>query len=145
MIGLIAGLIAGLPIGREGPFVHMSACVASKLAKLKCFEDIQKNQALKKTMYSAAVSAGMCMAFGSPMGAILFSIEVATTYYMVSNLFKEFFCVSFTILIYKIFEMLGWLVIFTPTFYPLGIVIDFEIFFFALLGILCGLFGALYI
>ena len=85
------------------------------------------------------------MAFGSPMGAILFSIEVATTYYMVSNLFKEFFCVCFTILIYKVFEMLGWLVIFVPTFYPLGIVIDFEIFFFALLGVLCGLLGALYI
>lgn len=43
MIGLVAGLIAGLPIGREGPFVHMSACIANKLAKLKCFEDVQKN------------------------------------------------------------------------------------------------------
>jgi chloride channel 2 len=40
MIGLMAGLIAGLPIGREGPFIHMSACIASKLAKLKCFEEI---------------------------------------------------------------------------------------------------------
>jgi len=40
MIGLIAGLIGGLPIGREGPFVHMSACIAAKLAKFKCFEDI---------------------------------------------------------------------------------------------------------
>lgn len=96
-------------------------------------------------MYSASVSAGMCMAFGSPMGAIMFSIEVATTYYMVSNLFKEFFCVCFTILIYKVFEMLGWIVIFVPTFYPMGIFIDHEIFFFAFLGIICGLIGALYI
>lgn len=40
MLGLIAGLIAGLPIGREGPFVHMSACIANKLAKLRCFEEV---------------------------------------------------------------------------------------------------------
>jgi H+/Cl- antiporter ClcA len=85
------------------------------------------------------------MAFGCPMGAILFSIEVATTYYMVSNLFKEFFCVCFVTLIYKIFEMLNWLVIFVPTLYPMGIVIDHEIFFFAILGIICGLVGALYV
>ena len=43
MIGLMAGLIGGLPIGREGPFIHMSACVASKLTKFKCFEEIAKN------------------------------------------------------------------------------------------------------
>jgi hypothetical protein len=27
-IGLIAALIAGMPIGREGPFIHLSACIA---------------------------------------------------------------------------------------------------------------------
>lgn len=43
MIGLVAGLIGGLPIGREGPFIHMSACVAAKLAKFKCFADINNN------------------------------------------------------------------------------------------------------
>lgn len=43
MIGLIAGLVSGLPIGREGPFIHMSACIAAKLAKMKVFEDIQNN------------------------------------------------------------------------------------------------------
>ncbi len=40
MIGLIGALASGLPIGREGPFIHMSACIAAKLAKMKCFEDI---------------------------------------------------------------------------------------------------------
>jgi chloride channel 2 len=143
MIGLIAGLIGGLPIGREGPFVHISACVASKLAKFKCFEDINNNQALKKTMYSAAVAAGMTVAFGAPLGAIMFSIEVSTTYYMVSNLFKSFFCVTFSIIVYKVLEMLNWLVLYSPTKYPMNIVVDHEIFLFALLGIICGLLGAI--
>lgn len=129
-------------MGREGPFMHMSACIASKLAKFKCFEDIQNNQALKKTMYSAAVAAGMTAAFGAPMGAIMFSIEVSTTYYMVSNLFKSFFCVTFSIIIYKVLEMLNWLTLYQPTKYPMSIKVDHEIFLFAILGILCGLLGA---
>jgi len=93
-------------------------------------------------MYSAAVAAGMTVAFGAPMGAIMFSIEVSTTYYMVSNLFKSFFCVTFSIIIYKVLEMLNWLVLYSPTKYPMAIVVDHEIFLFAFLGIICGLIGA---
>lgn len=94
-------------------------------------------------MYSAAVAAGMTAAFGAPFGAIMFSIEVSTTYYMVSNLFKEFFCVTFSIIVYKVFEMLGWLMIYQPTSYPMAITVNHEIFLFALLGIICGLIGAI--
>lgn len=94
-------------------------------------------------MYSAAVAAGMTVAFGAPMGAIMFSIEVSTTYYMVSNLFKSFFCVTFSIIVYKVLEMLEWLVLYSPTKYPMSITVDHEVFLFALLGIICGLLGAI--
>ncbi len=94
-------------------------------------------------MYSAAVAAGMTAAFGAPMGAIMFSIEVSTTYYMVSNLFKGFFCVSFTILVYKILEMCGFILLYEPTSYPMNITVDHEILLFALLGIICGVVGAM--
>lgn len=93
-------------------------------------------------MYSAAVAAGMTAAFGAPMGAIMFSIEVSNTYYMVSNLFKSFFCVTFSIIVFKVLEMLNWLTLYSPTAYPMGIKVDHEVFLFALLGIICGVLGA---
>lgn len=42
-IGIIAALVAGLHVGREGPFIHMSACVASRLSKWEWFKDIGNN------------------------------------------------------------------------------------------------------
>lgn len=46
--GLITALIAGLPIGREGPFVHLSACIANKLSKLSWFTSIKHNSSAMK-------------------------------------------------------------------------------------------------
>lgn len=43
-------------------------------------------------MLTAAVASGVTATFGAPIGGVLFSIEVSSTYYMVSNLWKAFFC-----------------------------------------------------
>ena len=132
-------------MGREGPFVHLSACIANRMTKWPAFHDIGTNLALKKTMYSAAVAAGMTCTFGAPFGALLFSIEVSTTYYMVSNLFKSFFCACFAIIIFRITDKISWLHMFFPTKFPMAIKIDHELFFFAILGILSGLFAAVFV
>jgi H+/Cl- antiporter ClcA len=42
-------------------------------------------------MLAAAVAAGVTATFGAPIGGVLFSIEVTSTYYFVSNLWKAFF------------------------------------------------------
>ena len=109
------------------------------------FHDVGKNLALKKTMYSAAVAAGMTCTFGAPFGALLFSIEVSSTYYIVSNLFKSFFCACFAIIIFRITEKISWLHMFFPTKVPMAVRIDHELLNFALLGILSGLLSALFV
>lgn len=96
-------------------------------------------------MYSAAVAAGMTCTFGAPLGSVMFSIEVSTTYYMVSNLYKGFFCATFAVLIFKITDYIPWLHLFFTTKFPTGIEVDHEIFLYAILGILCGVFGAIFI
>jgi chloride channel 2 len=109
------------------------------------FHDIGTNLALKKTMYSAAVAAGMTCTFGAPFGALLFSIEVSSTYYMVSNLFKSFFCACFSLIIFRITDKISWLHMFFPTKFPMAIKIDHELFLFAFLGILAGLLSAVFV
>ena len=91
IIGLTAALSAGLSVGKEGPFVHLAGGVTNKLCKLRYFKDIQNNHSLKKQMLAAAVAAGVTATFGAPIGGVLFSIEVTSTYYFVSNLWKAFF------------------------------------------------------
>ena len=104
-IGLIAGMTAGLSVGREGPYVHMSACIGSKLSKLSWFRDMDNNSALRKQMYAAAIAIGVTATFGAPIGGVIFSIEVSSTYYMVSGFWNAFFCVTCGILFFKFLSM----------------------------------------
>jgi chloride channel 2 len=115
------------------------------MTKWTIFQDVGQNQALKKTMYSAAVAAGMTCTFGAPFGGLLFSIEVSSTYYIVSNLFKSFFCATFALVIFKITDMIPWLHMFFPTKFPMKIEINHELFLFAILGILSGIFAAIFV
>ena len=73
-----------MSVGKEGPFVHIAACIANKLAKISIFKDI--NNATKKNMLAAAVGAGVTATFGTPIGGVLFSIEVTSSNYIVANL-----------------------------------------------------------
>ena len=86
-LGLIAATGAGLSIGKEGPFVHLSAMIGHNLCKyFKCFKYIYKDSGLHLQVLGAAVAAGVAATFGAPVGGVLFSIEVTASYYLVSNL-----------------------------------------------------------
>ena len=56
-------------------------------------------------MLAASVAAGYTAAFGAPLAGVLFSIEVASTYYMVSNLWKAFFAATFCIIAFRYIEL----------------------------------------
>jgi H+/Cl- antiporter ClcA len=95
-------------------------------------------------MYAAAVAAGITATFGAPIGGVLFSIEVSSTYYMVSNFWKAFFCTTCGVILFKFLTVFRTVELFDQTaFNPVSI--DHEIIFFALLGLICGLISALFI
>ena len=83
-LGIVAATASGLSVGREGPFVHIACILADKLSNLPCFQIT--NSDIRKKILASAVAVGVSITFGSPVGGVLFSIEVTATYYNVSNL-----------------------------------------------------------
>lgn len=69
-IGLILVVSAGLWIGKEGPLVHVACCCAAVAMQL--FPQLDQNEAIKREVLAAASSAGISVAFGSPIGGVLF-------------------------------------------------------------------------
>ncbi len=82
-------MASGLWLGKEGPLVHVACCCANLL--LKASETLTSNEgtcillgsaaltnnlARKREVLSAAAAAGISVAFGSPVGGVLFSLEV---------------------------------------------------------------------
>ena len=107
IIGLVCGLGAGLSIGKEGPFIHMSCILGYQLTAFPYFSSLRKNDRLLRQMIAAAVSAGITAAFGAPIGGVLFGIEVTVTYYMVNNMWRSYLCAVVCIIVSKIFDITG--------------------------------------
>ena len=64
---------SNLSLGKEGPLVHVAACCGNIFAYL--FPKYGKNEAKKREVLSAAAAAGVSVAFGAPIGGVLFSLE----------------------------------------------------------------------
>ena len=69
IIGLTATLGSGLPIGKEGPFVHIASIVATLLTKLvTSFKGIYENESRNTEMLAAACAVGVASCFAAPVG-----------------------------------------------------------------------------
>ncbi|TIB80712.1 hypothetical protein E3Q22_01774, partial [Wallemia mellicola] len=67
-------IASGLSIGKEGPSVHVACCVGELVASL--FPYFHKSKLKMREILIAASAAGVACAFGSPIGGVIFSIEV---------------------------------------------------------------------
>ena len=95
-------------------------------------------------MFSAAISAGVTLACGTTLGGVVFGIETTSTIYLVSNIWKSFFCSAIcnfiTRLIYTKENHLQQFYVEKRDYTS----IPAEIFLFIILGLLGGLIGALF-
>ena len=85
-MGLILSVSAGLSLGKEGPMVHIACCIGNFFSYF--FPKYGRNEAKKREILSAAAAAGVSVAFGAPIGGVLFSLEevimINTTYFLVN-------------------------------------------------------------
>ncbi|KAL2124070.1 hypothetical protein VTJ04DRAFT_435 [Mycothermus thermophilus] len=142
-LGLVLAVASGLWLGKEGPLVHVACCCANLFTKL--FPSINNNEARKREVLSAAAAAGISVAFGSPIGGVLFSLEQLSYYFPDKTMWQSFVCAMTAAVVLQALDPFrsGKLVLYQVTYTSLWH--GFEVLPFVLLGILGGVYGGLFI
>lgn len=142
-LALILSVASGLSLGKEGPFVHIATCVGNVACRL--FSKYDKNDAKRREVLSAAAAAGIAVAFGAPIGGILFCLEEVAYFFPAKTLFRTFFCCITAALSLKFLNPYGTNKI---VMFEVRYLTDwefFEIAAFIIVGILGGAAGAIFI
>ncbi|KAJ6444681.1 chloride channel protein 3, 4 [Purpureocillium lavendulum] len=125
-LGLILAVGSGMWLGKEGPLVHV-AC------------------SRKREVLSAAAASGISVAFGSPIGGVLFSLEQLSYYFPDKTMWQSFVCAMTAAVALQAFDPFrsGKLVLYQTKYNT-----DwhgFEMIPYAILGIFGGVYGGLFI
>ncbi|KAI5362223.1 putative CBS domain, chloride channel, voltage gated, chloride channel, core [Septoria linicola] len=142
-LGLCLAVASGMWLGKEGPLVHVACCCANLFMKL--FEPINGNEARKRETLSAAAASGISVAFGAPIGGVLFSLEQLSYYFPDKTMWASFVCAMVAAVTLQAFDPFrtGQLVLYQVTYHSGWHA--FELLPFAVIGIIGGLYGALFI
>eukprot|EP00050_Salpingoeca_kvevrii_P019513 m.86973 g.86973 ORF g.86973 m.86973 type:complete len:810 (-) comp8447_c0_seq3:105-2534(-) len=139
-VGMVLAVAAGLSLGKEGPLVHVACCCGNVFCRL--FDKYKNNEAKKREVLSAASAAGVSVAFGAPIGGVLFSLEEVSYFFPHKTMWRSFFAAMVAA------ATLGALNPFlTGKLVKFSIDYDhpwhwFELVPFALIGVFGGLYGA---
>ncbi|KAJ9474068.1 putative Anion/proton exchange transporter GEF1 (putative) [Pseudozyma hubeiensis] len=139
-VGLTLSVASGLSLGKEGPFVHIASCVGNIVCRI--FPKYENNEGKRREMLSCACAAGVAVAFGAPVGGVLFSLEEVSYYFPSKVMFRSFFCAMVAAATLRAIDPFGTgkIVLFQVTYDK-----DwhfYEMLFFVLIGIFGGLYGA---
>ncbi|XP_010502678.1 PREDICTED: chloride channel protein CLC-b-like isoform X2 [Camelina sativa] len=111
IIGSIGAVAAGLDLGKEGPLVHIGSCIASLLGQggtdnhrikwrwLRYFN----NDRDRRDLITCGSAAGVCAAFRSPVGGVLFALEEVATWWRSALLWRTFFSTAVVVVILREF------------------------------------------
>ncbi|KAK1878476.1 Chloride channel protein 2 [Dissostichus eleginoides] len=165
VIGLTCALGSGMPLGKEVEvfiFLHLytSHLCAALLSKVMAplfggsymeepFEG-SKNGLRNTEMLSAACAVGVGCCFAAPIGGVLFSIEVTSTFFAVRNYWRGFFAATFSAFIFRVLAVWNQEEETITALFKTRFRLDFpfdlqELPAFAILGIACGFGGALFV
>ena len=139
-VGLPLAIASGLSVGKEGPTVHVATCAGHIIARL--FSSFRTNATKMREIYCASAATGVAVAFGSPIGGVIFSLEEMSSQFTLKTMWRSFFCAliaTLTLASINPFRT-GQLVMFQVHYNRSWHF--FEIFFFIILGVFGGLYGA---
>ncbi|KAF2088827.1 hypothetical protein K490DRAFT_38172 [Saccharata proteae CBS 121410] len=140
--GAIFAVATGMCLGKEGPFVHISTCVGYLVGMW--FPKYKDNGRKMRELLSAACASGLSVAFGAPIGGVLFSYEEISTYFPRKVLWRAFLCSLCASMVLKALNPTGTgkLVLFETNYGTSYQPIHYLV--FILLGIAGGVFGGIF-
>ncbi|XP_016413960.1 chloride channel protein 1 [Sinocyclocheilus rhinocerous] len=151
VIGLTAGLGSGMPIGKEGPFVHIASICAAVLSRvMSIFTGVYENPYGYTDILTVGCAVGVGCCFGTPLGGVLFSIEVTSTYFAVRNYWRGYFAATFSAFIFRVLSVWNKDSVTITALFRTNFRMDFpfdlqELPAFAIIGISCGFLGAFFV
>lgn len=120
--------------------MHYAVCTGNVISRL--FDKYKRSASKTREILSACAAAGVAVAFGSPIGGVLFSLEEMSSYFPLKTMWRSYFCalVATAVLAAMNPFRTGQLVMFQVKY-------DrswhfFEVVFYIILGIFGGLYGA---
>ncbi|KAJ6147531.1 Cystathionine beta-synthase core [Penicillium chrysogenum] len=123
-----------------GPSVHFAVCTGNVISRF--FGKYKQNASKTREILTASAAAGVAVAFGSPIGGVLFSLEEMASYFPLKTLWRSYFCalVATSVLAavnpFRTGQLVMFQVEYDRTWH------FFEFIFFIGLGVFGGLYGA---
>jgi chloride channel 7 len=114
IIGVCAANATGLPLGIEGPMVHVGSICGAAICQGKSeflgvdfsFSKLQdlRNDEAKRDFVTYGAAAGIAAAFRAPVGGILFVLEEGASFWSPTVTFRSFLCAIMTQLVVLIIQ-----------------------------------------
>ncbi|NXC06412.1 CLCKB protein, partial [Orthonyx spaldingii] len=153
VVGLTCTLVCGSTVflGKVGPYVHLSAMAAAYLGKMRTTVTREyENKFKQHEMLVAAQAVGVATVFGAPISGVLFSIEVMTPHFAVRDYWRGFFAATCGAFMFRLLAVFNSEQETIAALFKSDLKIDFpfdllETFFFAILGIICGIVACAYL
>ncbi|KAK4388562.1 Chloride channel protein CLC-d [Sesamum angolense] len=99
IFGSIGSVGGGLALGKEGPLVHIGACIASLLGQggstkyhlRSRWLQIFTSERDRRDLVTCGCAAGVAAAFRAPVGGVLFALEEVTSWWRSQLMWRVFF------------------------------------------------------
>ncbi|XP_078186590.1 chloride channel protein ClC-Ka isoform X3 [Callithrix jacchus] len=153
VVGLSCTLACGSTVflGKVGPFVHLSVMMAAYLGRVRTATIGEPENKSKQTeMLAAAAAVGVATVFAAPFSGVLFSIEVMSSHFSVWDYWRGFFAATCGAFMFRLLAVFNseqeTITSLFKTSFRVDVPFDLpEIFFFVVLGGICGVLSCVYL
>uniref|UniRef100_A0A336KVJ3 CSON015458 protein n=1 Tax=Culicoides sonorensis TaxID=179676 RepID=A0A336KVJ3_CULSO len=150
IVGLLAVLGVGFPLGKEAAFIHIAAILAHLRSTKSSNKDAFTNELKQRDLLVSASAIGLASALVSPIGGFLFVIELNSIYFSIRHYWHGFYGSVFSVIIISFLYSWIYDIPNIMPYYSNKSRVEFsydkeELLLYLVLGIICGLLGSLYV